>query len=103
MDNIAIKLGETEAKPLRLGHFTRIMNDAKKYSIDNYIQTDDCYAVLQDIKRSIKALEANSQKDYKEIRNLNKEYRRRFSKLNNDILKKFQVDLLIFIPINLID
>lgn len=53
MDNIAIKLGETEAKPLRLGHFTRIMNDAKKYSIDNYIQTDDCYAVLQDIKRSI--------------------------------------------------
>ncbi|XP_051156788.1 DNA-binding protein SMUBP-2-like [Leptopilina boulardi] len=95
VDNIAMKLGETEVKPLRLGHFTRIMKEAQKYSIDSYIQRDDSYAILQDIKRSIKALETNSEKmkNYKEIRELNKEYKKRSNKLNDDIIKKFQVIL----------
>lgn len=98
VDNIAIKLGETEVKPLRLGHPTRIMNAAQKYSIDSCLQHDDGYVILQEIKRSIKVLEMNikseKHKNYKEIRDLNKEYKRRFNKLNYDILKKFPVGFI---------
>lgn len=98
VDNMVVKLGETEAKPLRLGHPTRIMKAALKFSLDACMQRDDGYVILQDIKRSIKDLEtsANSGKgyNYKEIRDLNKEYRKRLNKLTYDVLRKFPVSIL---------
>ena len=96
-----MKLGETEAKPLRLGHPTRIKKEALKYSLDACMQRDDCYVILQDIQRSVKDLEvcASSGKgiNYKEIRELNKEYRKRLNKLTFDVIRRFPVGILIYI------
>ena len=103
VDNMVVKLGETEVKPLRLGHHTRIMKSALKFSLDACMQRDDGYVILQDIKRSIKDLETNANsgkgRSYKEIRDLNKEYKKRLNKLTHDVLRKFSVGILIILKV----
>ncbi|XP_014237056.1 DNA-binding protein SMUBP-2-like [Trichogramma pretiosum] len=98
VDNLTIRLGETEAKPLRLGHPTRIAKDALKYSLDSFLERDDGYSILRDIKRSIKALEtsiANTGATYKyrEIKDLKKEFRKRLKRLTSDVLQRSSVIL----------
>ncbi|XP_023248162.1 DNA-binding protein SMUBP-2 [Copidosoma floridanum] len=98
VDNLVIRLGGTEAKPLRLGHPTRIAKSALKYSLDSYLERDDSFKDLKDIKKSIKNLETNVESSgrkyiYKEIRDLKKEYRKRLSRLTCDILRRSTVIL----------
>lgn len=96
VDNLVTRLGQTEAKPMRLGHPTRIARSALKYSLDSYIEKDDGYQILKDIKKSIKDLETNVENSgtkyiYKEIRELKREYRKRQLRLTCDILRKSSV------------
>lgn len=96
-----VRLGDTEAKPLRLGHPTRIAKDALRYSLDAHLERDDGFIILKDIKKSIKDAETNIENNgskylYKEIRELKKEYRKRLSKLTCDILKRCSVSLKSF-------
>ncbi|NP_001155054.1 immunoglobulin mu binding protein 2 [Nasonia vitripennis] len=98
VDNLVIRLGQTEAKPLRLGHPTRIAKEALKYSLDSYLERDDGFIILKDIKKSIKDLETNignsgTKYAYKEVRELKKEYRKRLIRLTCDTLKKCSVIL----------
>lgn len=99
VDNLVTRLGQTEAKPLRLGHPTRIAKEALKYSLDNYLERDDGFIILKDIKKSIKDLETNigssgTKYAYKEVRELKKEYRKRLIRLTCDTLKKCSVSFL---------
>lgn len=96
VDNLVIRLGETEAKPLRLGHPTRIAKEALRYSLDSYLERDDGFTILKDIKKSIKDLETNTEGKvakyaYKEIRELRKEYKRRLHRLTSDVLRRCSV------------
>lgn len=97
-----VRLGDTEAKPLRLGHPTRVAKEALKYSLDAHLERDDGYIILKDIKKSIKDAELNIENNgtkhlYKEIRELKKEYKKRQTKLTCDILKKCSVSTYIFL------
>ena len=96
VDNLVVRLADTEAKPLRLGHPTRIAKGALRYSLDAYLERDDGFTILKDIKKSIKDIESNignpgTKYAYKEIRELKKEYRKRLTRLTTDILTKSSV------------
>ena len=77
---MVVRLGDTEAKPLRLGHPTRIAKEALKYSMDSYLEKDDGSLILKDIKKSIKDLETDiaatgATYKYREVKALKKEFR----------------------------
>ncbi|XP_015608745.1 DNA-binding protein SMUBP-2 [Cephus cinctus] len=96
VDNVAIKLGPTEAKPLRLGHPARMMEAARNYSMDAMIQQDDNYTILNDIKRSIKDIKQTEQENgavSRRLRELDKEYWNRSNRLMSDILRRHSVVL----------
>lgn len=97
VDNIVIKLGLTEVKPLRLGHPSRIRAAAHKYSLNVNIQQDDGYEILQDIKQSIKELKEKSDKMrgnvHGQIKDLDREYWKRMNKLTRDLVKRYSVIL----------
>ncbi|XP_011498018.1 PREDICTED: DNA-binding protein SMUBP-2-like [Ceratosolen solmsi marchali] len=98
VDNLVVRLGETELKPLRLGHLSRISADAIKYSLDSYLEKDDDIVILKDITKSIKDIELNIESNkskylFKETKALKKEYKKRFIRLTSDILRKCSVIL----------
>lgn len=107
VDNLVVRLADTEAKPLRLGHPTRIAKGALKYSLDSYLERDDGFMVLRDIKKNIKDAEksldnkGNKSKDikytFKEVRQLKKEYRKRLTRITCDVLRNQSVRIQIYV------
>ncbi|XP_058791832.1 DNA-binding protein SMUBP-2-like [Phymastichus coffea] len=103
VDNLVVRLANTEAKPLRLGHPIRIAKDALKYSLDSYLERGDGFTVLRDIKKCIKDAEKSldnkgvKSKDvkytFKEVRQLKKEYKKRLTRITCDILRNQSVIL----------
>jgi ATP-dependent RNA/DNA helicase IGHMBP2 len=96
VDNLVVRLGESELRPLRLGHPSRISAEAMKYSLDAYLEKDDDSVVLRDIKKSIKDIELKIENNktkylYKEVKELKKEFKKRLTRLKCDILKKCSV------------
>lgn len=91
VDNLTLKLGETEWTPLRIGHPLRMSTQARKYSFGEVLNRDSEYQDLLSILRRIKKLRRD--RDYYELSQLLGEFMARKAAAKTRIMKDHRVNI----------